>query len=89
MYAVDSERDVVDRQTYCLIGIGSYLDRPVVAAQQHRIALDQPFGRSHTNTRTAACVELIVDAPVLAPASIDEDSVTRLQTYALLLQGLL
>jgi hypothetical protein len=34
------------------IRIGSDLDRPVVTAKQHRILLDQPLGRSHTNAAT-------------------------------------
>jgi hypothetical protein len=89
MDTVDSECDVVDRQTDRLIRIGRDLDRPVVGTKQHRVLLDQPLGRSHADARTAARVEPIIDTPVLTPSRVNEHGITRLQAYSLLLQGLL
>src|SRR6516165_4295402 len=89
MDTVDGKRDVVDRQIDCLVRIGGDLHWPVVRAKQHRVLLDQPLGRSHADPRTAARVELIVDAPVLTPSGVNEDGIARLQAYSLLLQGLL
>src|SRR5262245_59617673 len=89
MDPVDRERDVVDRLIDRLVWIGRDFDRKVVGAKQHRVLLDQPLGRGYADARTAARVELVVEAPVLAPSGVDEHRVTRLQAYALLLQGLL
>ena len=65
MDTVDSKRDVLDRETDRLVRIGGDLDRLVVRAKKHRVLLDQPLRRSHADARTAARVELIIDAPVL------------------------
>ena len=58
------------------------------AAKQHRVLLDQPLGRSHADARTAARVELIVDAPVLAPSGLNEHGITRLLPTAALSSAL-
>src|SRR5262245_17601447 len=47
-----------------------------------------PLGRSHADARTAARIELVIDAPVLAPSRINEHGITLLQAYSLLLQRL-
>src|SRR6516164_2004221 len=89
MDTVDGKRDVVDRQIDRLVRIGGDFHRPVVRTKQHRVLLDQPLGRSHADSRTAARVELVVDAPVLAPSGVNEHGITRLQACPLLLQRLL
>jgi hypothetical protein len=78
MNAIDGKCDVVNGQTDRFIRIRSDLDRPVVTAKQHQILLDQSLGHSHTNARTGTRVELIVDAPELAPAGVDKDRIPRL-----------
>src|SRR5215472_1630943 len=89
MDTVDGKRDVVDRQIDRLVRIGGDFHRPVVRTKQHRVLLDQPLGRSHADSRTAARVEFVVDAPVLTPSGVNEHGITRLQAYPLLLQRLL
>jgi hypothetical protein len=79
----------VNRQIDRLVRIGRDLHRPVVRTEQHRVLLDQPLGRSHADAGTAARVELVVDAPMLAPSGVDEHGIARLQACPLLLQRLL
>src|SRR5262245_22233578 len=88
MDAVDCQRDIVDRQIDCLVGIGRDFDRPVIRTKQHRVLLDQPLGRSHADARAAARVELVVDAPVPARSRIDGYGVTGLLPYVLLVHRL-
>ncbi len=89
MDAVYGQKDLVHRQAEVLVRVGRDFHRPVVGADEQRILLREPFGRSHAHARRRFHEARVVLPVELAPAGVDDDGVSRQNLQLLPLERLL